>query len=152
GVASFARNRDRFPGFEIKARLFRSYPQGEVASHAIGYIGRINDADVKRIESQGLAPNYKGTDHIGKLGIEGAYEKELHGMTGSEQVEIDAGGRAIRALSRSEPISGNNLIVPLDLKLQRVAEEAFQEYNGALVAIDPRSGEILALVSKPGFD
>ena len=85
-VARFAVNRFRFPGFEIKARLFRSYPQGEVASHAIGYIGRINDADVKRIDEAGLATNYKGTDHIGKLGIEGAYEKELHGVTGSEQV------------------------------------------------------------------
>ncbi len=91
-VARFAVNRFRFPGFEIKARLFRSYPQGEVASHAIGYIGRINDADVKRIDEQNLTANYKGTDHIGKLGIEGAYEKELHGETGSEQVEIDAGG------------------------------------------------------------
>jgi penicillin-binding protein 2 len=151
-VARFAVNRYRFPGFEIKARPFRSYPLGEVASHAIGYIGRINEADVKRIDSQGLATNYKGTDHIGKLGIEGAYEKELHGLTGSEQVEIDAGGRAIRALSRSEPISGNNLVVTLDLELQKVAEEAFQEYRGALVAIDPKTGEILALVSKPGFD
>ena len=151
-VARFAVNRFRFPGFEIKARPFRSYPQGEVASHAIGYIGRINDADVARIETQGLAANYKGTDHIGKLGIEGAYEKELHGVTGSERVEIDAGGRAIRSLSRSEPLSGNNLVVTLDLKLQRVAEEAFQDFNGALVAIDPKTGEILALVSKPGFD
>jgi penicillin-binding protein 2 len=151
-VARFAVNRYRFPGFEIKARPFRSYPLGEVASHAIGYIGRINEADVKRIDGQGLTTNYKGTDHIGKLGIEGAYEKELHGLTGSEQVEIDAGGRAIRALSRSEPISGNNLVVTLDLELQKVAEEAFQEYRGALVAIDPKTGEILALVSKPGFD
>ena len=151
-VARFAVNRFRFPGFEIKARPFRSYPRGEVASHAIGYIGRINEADVKRIDSQGLATNYKGTDHIGKLGIEGAYEKELHGVTGSEQVEIDAGGRAIRALSRSEPISGNNLVLTLDLELQKVAEEAFQEFRGALVAIDPKTGEILALVSKPGFD
>ncbi len=151
-VARFAVNRFRFPGFEIKARLFRSYPQGEVASHAIGYIGRINDADVKRIEGDGLAPNYKGTDHIGKLGIEGAYEKELHGVTGSEQVEIDAGGRAIRSLARSEPQSGNNLVVTLDLQLQKIAEEAFQEYKGALVAIDPKTGEVLALVSKPGFD
>ena len=151
-VARFAVNRYRFPGFEIKARLFRSYPQGEVASHAIGYIGRINDADVKRIESEGLTTNYKGTDHIGKLGIEGAYEKELHGITGSEQVEIDAGGRAIRALARSEPLSGNNLVVTLDLKLQKIAEEAFQDYKGALVAIDPKTGEVLALVSKPGFD
>src|SRR5262249_22164805 len=124
-VARFAVNRFRFPGFEIKARLFRSYPQGEVASHAIGYIGRINDADVKRIDDAGLSTNYKGTDHIGKLGIEGAYERELHGTTGSEQVEIDAGGRAIRALDRKEPVSGNNLVVTLDLKLQKVAESAF---------------------------
>jgi len=151
-VARFAVNRYRFPGFEIKARLFRSYPQGEVASHAIGYIGRINDADVKRIDSRGQVANYKGTDHIGKLGIEGAYEQELHGMTGSEQVEIDAGGRAIRSLGRSEPQSGNNLYVTLDLKLQRVAEDAFQEFRGALVAIEPKTGEVLALVSKPGFD
>src|SRR4029079_8306198 len=151
-VARFAVNRFRFPGFEIKARVFRQYPQGELASHAIGYIGRINDADLKRIDSQGLATNYKGTDHIGKLGIEGAYEKELHGTTGSEQVEIDAGGRAIRALSRSEPASGNNLVVTLDLELQKIAEDAFQDYRGALVAIDPRTGDVLALVSKPGFD
>ena len=151
-VARFAVSRFRFPGFEIKARLFRSYPQGELASHAIGYIGRINDADVKRIEGQGLTANYKGTDHIGKLGIEGAYEKELHGVTGSEQVEIDAGGRAIRALARSEPLSGNNLVVTLDLKLQKIAEDAFQDYKGALVAIDPKTGEVLALVSRPGFD
>ena len=151
-VARFAVNRFRFPGFEIKARLFRSYPQGEIASHAIGYIGRINDADVKRIEFAGLTTNYKGTDHIGKLGIEGAFEKELHGLTGTEQVEIDAGGRAIRSLARREPISGNNLMVTLDLGLQRIAEEAFQDFRGALVAIDPRTGEVLALVSKPGFD
>ncbi len=151
-VARFAVNRYRFPGFEIKARLFRSYPQGEVASHAIGYICRINEADVKRIETAGLITNYKGTDHIGKLGIEGAYERELHGVTGSERVEIDAGGRAIRALSRSEPLSGNNLLVTLDLELQKVAEAAFQDYRGALVALDPKTGEVLALVSKPGFD
>lgn len=151
-VARFAVNRYRFPGFEIKARLFRSYPHGDIASHAVGYIGRINEADVRRIEAQGASTNYKGTDHIGKLGIEGAYEKELHGNTGSEQVEIDAGGRAIRALSRSEPQSGNNLLVTLDIKLQRVAEEAFQDYRGALVAIDPKTGDVLALVSRPGFD
>jgi penicillin-binding protein 2 len=151
-VARFAVNRYRFPGFEIKARLFRSYPQGEIASHAIGYIGRINDGDVKRIEAAGLTTNYKGTDHIGKLGIEGAYERELHGITGSERVEIDAGGRAIRALSRKEPVSGNNLVVTLDLELQKVAEAAFQDYRGALVALDPRTGDVLALVSRPGFD
>ena len=151
-VAKFAVNRYRFPGFEIKARLFRSYPHGDIASHAVGYIGRINEADVGRIEEQGATTNYKGTNHIGKLGIEGAYEKELHGTTGSERVEIDAGGRAIRALSRAEPQSGNNLMVTLDIKLQRAAEEAFQEYRGALVALDPKTGDVLALVSKPGFD
>ena len=151
-VARFSVNRFRFPGFEIKARLFRQYPFGEVASHAIGYIGRINEADVKRIETQGLAVNYKGTDHIGKLGIEGAYEKELHGATGSEQVEIDAGGRAIRSLARKEPVSGNNLMLTIDINLQKVAEAAFQEFRGALVAIDPRNGDVLALVSRPGFD
>jgi penicillin-binding protein 2 len=151
-VARFAVNRYRFPGFEIKARLFRSYPNGDIASHAVGYIGRINEADLRRIDAAGLSTNYKGTDHIGKLGIEGAYEQELHGTTGSEQVEIDAGGRAIRSLSRSEPQSGNNLIVTLDIKLQRVAEEAFQDYRGALVALDPKTGDVLALVSRPGFD
>ncbi len=151
-VARFAVNRYRFPGFEIRARLFRNYPQGDVASHAIGYIGRINDAELKKIEAAGLATNYKGTDHIGKLGIEGSYEAELHGKTGSDQVEIDAGGRAIRSLARSEPTSGNNITLTLDIKLQRVVEEVFGERRGAMVAIDPRNGEVLALVSKPGFD
>lgn len=151
-VARFAVHRYRFPGFEIRARLFRNYPFGLVASHAIGYIGRINDADLKRIEAQGQTTNYKGTDHIGKLGIEGSYEAELHGTTGSEQVEIDAGGRAIRALAKTEPIAGNNLRLTLDIKLQKVAEEVFGEFRGALVAMDPNNGEILAFVSKPGFD
>ena len=151
-VARFAANRYRFPGFEIRARLFRSYPYGEVASHALGYISRINDADVKRIETANLTANYKGTDHIGKLGIEGSYENELHGTTGTEQVEIDAAGRAIRSLAKSEPIAGNNLTLTIDIKLQKVAEQVLQDRRGALVAIDPSSGEILALVSKPGFD
>ena len=151
-VARFAVNRYRFPGFEIRARLFRSYPYGDVASHALGYINRINDADVKRIEAANLTANYKGTDHIGKLGIEGSYENELHGNTGSEQVEIDAAGRAIRSLAKSEPIAGNNLTLTLDIKLQKVAELALEGRRGALVAIDPNNGEILALVSKPGFD
>ena len=151
-IARFAVNRYRFPGFDIQARLFRNYPHGEVASHAIGYIGRINDAEVKKIEAGGLSANYKGTDHIGKLGIEGSYEMELHGTTGSRQVEIDAGGRPIRSLASTAPQSGNNLTVTLDIKLQKVAEQAFGEFRGGLVAIDPRNGEVLALVSKPGFD
>jgi penicillin-binding protein 2 len=151
-VARFAVNRYRFPGFDIRARLFRNYPFGEVASHAIGYIGRINDADLKKIEAAGVSADYKGTDHIGKLGIEGSYEAELHGTAGSEQVEIDAGGRAIRSLAKTEPISGNNLQLTLDIKLQKVVEEVFGEFRGALVALDPNNGEVLAFVSKPGFD
>ncbi len=151
-VAKFAANRYRFPGFEIRARPFRNYPLGEIASHALGHIGRITDADLSRIEKADLATNYKGTDHIGKLGIEGSYEKELHGTTGAEQVEIDAAGRAIRSLARTPPVAGNNLRLTLDIKLQKVAEEAFGEFRGALVAMDPNNGEVLALVSKPGFD
>jgi penicillin-binding protein 2 len=151
-VARFAVNRYRFPGFDIKARLFRNYPLGEMASHAIGYIGRINDAEVKRIDATGLSANYKGTEHIGKLGIEGSYESELHGKTGADQVEVDSGGRAIRSLARSAPASGNNLQLTLDIGLQRVIENAFGDRRGALVAIDPRNGDVLALVSKPGFD
>jgi penicillin-binding protein 2 len=151
-VARFAVNRYRFPGVEIKARLFRQYPFGETASHLIGYIGRINDRDVKRIEEWGDTANYKGSDYIGKVGVEISYERELHGTTGVEEVEVDAGGRAVRTLSRTPPTSGNNLRLALDIKLQQVAERAFGDRRGALVALDPASGEVLAFVSKPGFD
>ncbi len=151
-VARFAVNRYRFPGVEIKARLFRQYPFGALASHVIGYIGRINDKDVERIDEWGDTANYKGSDYIGKVGLELSYERELHGTTGVEEVEVDAGGRAVRTLSRTPPISGNNLKLSLDIKLQQAAEAAFGEHRGALVAIDPANGEVLAFVSKPGFD
>ena len=151
-VARFAVNRYRFPGVEIKARLFRQYPFGEVASHVIGYIGRINDDDLERIDEREESANYKGSDYIGKVGIELSYESELHGTTGLEQVEVDAGGRAVRVISRSPPISGNNLQLSLDIKLQQVAEAAFGDKRGALVALDPATGEVLAFVSKPGYD
>ncbi|MEO8738113.1 MAG: penicillin-binding protein 2 [Casimicrobiaceae bacterium] len=151
-VARFAVNRYRFPGVEIKARLFRQYPFGETASHLLGYIGRINERDVRRIEEWSETANYKGTDYIGKVGVELSYERELHGTTGVEEVEVDAGGRAVRTLSRKPPTSGNNLRLALDIKLQQVAERAFGAHRGALVALDPSNGEILALVSKPGFD
>src|SRR6185369_6744857 len=131
---------------EIKARLFRQYPYGELASHVIGYIGRINDDDLDRIEQRNETANYKGSDYIGKVGIELSYESELHGTTGLEEVEVDAGGRAVRVISRTPPISGNNL------KLQQVAEAAFGDKRGALVALDPQTGEVLAFVSKPGYD
>jgi penicillin-binding protein 2 len=151
-VAHFAVNRYRFPGVEIKARLFRNYPFAELASHVIGYIGRINDKDVDRIEDWHETANYKGSDYIGKTGLELFYERELHGTTGVEEVEVDANGRAVRTLSRTPPISGDNLKLSLDIKLQQAAEAAFGEHRGALVALDPANGEVLALVSKPGFD
>ena len=151
-VAKFAANRYRFPGVDIQARLFRQYPLNELASHLVGYIGRINDRDVERIDDEGLTANYKGTDHIGKTGLEQSYESELHGITGYEQVEVDSGGRGVRTLSRTSPTSGNNLVLTLDIKLQEVAEQAFGENRGALVAIEPATGGILAFVSKPGFD
>jgi len=151
-VARFAVNRYRFPGVDIKARLFRQYPFGEQASHVVGYIGRITDKDVERISDWDETANYKGSDYIGKVGVELSYERELHGTTGVEEVEVDAGGRAVRTLSRTPPVSGNNLRLSLDIKLQQAAEAAFGDRRGALVAIDPASGDVLAFVSKPGFD
>jgi penicillin-binding protein 2 len=151
-VARFAANAYRFPGVEIKARLFRSYPFREVASHALGYIGRISDKDVERLDAEGVQSNYKGSDFIGKAGIEASYERELHGVTGSAQVEIDASGRGIRTLESTPPVSGNNLALTLDIRLQEVAERAFGNFRGALVAIEPTTGGVLALVSKPGYD
>ncbi len=151
-VARFAVNRYRFPGVEIKARLFRQYPYGEIASHAVGYIGRINDHDVERIAKWDAAANYKGSDYMGKVGVELSYERELHGTTGWEEVEVDAAGRAVRTLSRTPPVAGNNLRLSIDIKLQEAAEAAFGDRRGAMVAIDPATGDILAFVSKPGFD
>ena len=151
-VAKFAANRFRYEGVEIKARLFRQYPFADVGSHVIGYMGRINQADQQRLEEEGVDANYRGTDYIGKSGVEATYERELHGTTGFEQVEIDAAGRGIRTLSRTPAVSGNNVVLTLDMRLQRVAENAFGERRGALVAIEPGTGAVLALVSKPGFD
>ncbi len=151
-VAKFIANRFRFQGVDIKARLFRQYPHMESASHLLGYIGRINDRDLERIENKDQEDNYRGTDHIGKLGLEQHYEFDLHGQTGFEQMEVDAGGRAVRVLSRTPPVAGNNLTLTIDAKLQTVAEKAFGDRRGALVAIDPSTGGILALVSVPGYD
>ena len=151
-VAKFAAERYRFPGVEVKARLFRQYPLGSVGSHAIGYIGRITDRDLKWIEESEQQANYKGTDHIGKTGLEQHYEFELHGETGYEEVEIDSGGRALRSLKRIPPVSGNNLQLTLESRLQEITEQAFGDRKGALVAIDPRTGGILALVSNPTYD
>jgi penicillin-binding protein 2 len=151
-VAKFAANRYRYEGVEIKARLFRQYPYGDVASHVLGYMGRVTQDDQARFEQDSSSANYRGTDYVGKAGVEASYEQELHGTTGFEQVEIDAAGRGIRTLSRTAPVSGNDVTLTLDIRLQQVAELAFGERRGALVAIDPASGGVLALVSKPGFD
>ncbi|MDQ3268140.1 MAG: penicillin-binding protein 2 [Pseudomonadota bacterium] len=151
-VARFSTQRYRFPGVEIKARLFREYPYHEQISHLVGYIGRINEKEIAQLEEDEVAANYRGSDYIGKTGIEQSYEGELHGKTGYQQVEVDAGGREVRVLSRRPPVSGNNLRLTIDAKLQGIAEQAFGNYRGALVAIDPRNGEVLAFVSKPGYD
>jgi penicillin-binding protein 2 len=151
-VAKFAANKYRFPGVDIRARLFRHYPNGEIASHVIGYIGRLTEADLEKLENKGVAANYTGSDVIGKVGLESRYENDLHGTTGFEEVEIDANGRSVRTLRSTLPVSGNNLLLSLDARLQEVAERAFGDRRGALIALEPATGGVLALVSKPGFD
>ncbi len=153
-VARFIAQRFRFPGVDVKARLFRSYPLGETGSHLLGYIGRINQAEKAKMDDwpdEQLA-NYKGTEYIGKLGLEQSYEDELHGQTGFERVETSAGGRAVRRLNSHAPTPGNTLKLSIDIRLQALVEDMFGDRRGALVAIDPRNGEVLAFVSKPTFD
>jgi penicillin-binding protein 2 len=151
-VARFTAQRYRFPGVELRARLFRDYPLGQVGSHMLGYIGRISQRDLERIEKLGDPAAYAGTDHMGKLGIEQSYESELHGTTGYEEVEITAGGRAVRTLKRTPSLPGNNLTLSVDIELQKVVEQAFGDRRGALIAIEPKTGDVLAFVSMPTFD
>ena len=150
-VARFIVQRYRFPGVEVQARMFRQYPLGEVAAHAIGYIGRISQKDIDRLPEE-EETNYQGTTHYGKEGIEKSYERVLHGVTGYEEMEVSASGRAVRTLSTRSTVPGNNLVLSIDIELQRVVEEAFGKRRGALIAMDPATGEILAYVSKPAFD
>ena len=165
-VAKFTAQRYRFPGVEVRARLFRQYPLGTTAAHVIGYIGRISQRDQERIDDASDANdqssdhydprvdanNYKGTDYVGKIGVEQSYETELHGLTGFEEVEVTAGGRPVRTMSRTQATPGNNLQLSLDIGLQQVAEQAFAGKRGALVAIKPSTGDVLAFVSAPSFD
>jgi penicillin-binding protein 2 len=139
---------------EIKARLFRSYPFGELASHVIGYIGRINQGEKEQMEDwpEDDQANYRGTEYIGKLGVEHSFERQLHGITGVEQVETSAGGRAVRKLASKPATPGNTVRLGLDIKLQKLVEDLYGNRRGALVALDPRTGEVLAFVSKPTFD
>jgi len=151
-IARFAANRYRFPGVEINARLFRQYPQGEMFSHVVGHIGRINQRDTEQLEADDRLANYRGTSYLGKTGLEHSYERYLHGTTGVEEVEVDSAGRAVRSLSRTPPVSGNNLVLKLDARLQEMVYRAFGDRRGALVAIEPETGGVLAFVSNPGFD
>ena len=153
-VARFAAQRYRFPGVEIKARLFRNYPYAETASHVLGYIGRINQREKEAMEDwpEEEVANYKGTDYIGKLGVEQSYEKTLHGLTGVEQMETSAGGRAVRRLASHPSTPGDTVMLSLDIKLQKLIEDMYGDRRGALVAFNPKTGEVLAFVSKPTFD
>ena len=147
-VARFAINRHRFPGVDIVAGLSRHYPHGPLAVHAVGYVGRIDERDLQRID----ASDYSGTTHIGKVGIEKTYEEVLHGTVGYRQVETNAEGRILRTLVRTPPVPGENLYLTMDAELQSVAEQAFEGKAGAAIAIDPSNGDILAFVSQPTYD
>lgn len=147
-VARFAINRHRFQGVDIQAGLTRHYPLRSQAAHAVGYVGRINENDLQVLDEK----NYRGTTHTGKTGIEKTYEDVLHGTVGYQQLETNAQGRTLRVLERQSPLPGSDLYLTLDARLQAAAEAAFGEFNGSAVAIDPRDGSVLALVSLPGFD
>ena len=147
-VARFSVNRHRFPGVDIGARLTRNYPFGELGVHLVGYVGRISKRELDRIDQAG----YRGTSHIGKTGIEASYEDWLHGKVGYQRVEANAQGRILRVLERHDPVPGRNLFLTMDAKLQRTAEAALGDENGAIVALDPMTGAVLAMASNPGFD
>ncbi len=151
-VARFTAQRFMFTGVDIKARLFRNYPLGQVGSHVIGYIGRINEAEKEKIDDSEDEADYRGTQYIGKLGVEQSYEAELHGTTGFEEMETSAGGHPVRRLASRPATPGNALVMSIDIRLQALVEDLFGDRRGALVAIDPRNGEVLAFVSKPNFD
>jgi len=151
-VARFAAQSYRFPGVEIRARLFRNYPYLDLASHVIGYIGRINQSEKAKIEESDDAGNYRGTDYIGKLGVEQSYESQLHGITGVQEMETSAGGRAVRRLKSTQAVPGNSVVLSIYIKLQKLVEDLYGKRRGAMVAIDPKTGEVLAFVSKPTFD
>ena len=151
-AAWFSAHSMRFPGVELRARWVREYPQGQAAAHVVGYVGRISESDLLGLEERNELGNYRGTDIIGKKGIEKTYETLLHGKTGLEELEITARGRPVRVLRKIDPTPGANVTLSLDMGLQRIAEEAFKNMRGALVAIEPATGEILAFVSQPSFD
>ena len=147
-VAIFAANRHLFSGVDVVGRLIRHYPHGALFAHTVGYVGRINERDQERIDEK----NYKGTLQIGKTGIERFYEDLLHGNVGYQRVESNVQGRIVRELAYQPSVSGQSLYLHLDIELQRVAAEALGDYNGSIVAMDAKTGGVLAMVSKPDFD
>jgi len=147
-VARFSVNRHLFPGVDITAGLARHYPQGTLGVHALGYVGRIDEQALKNLDTS----DYRGTTHIGKIGIEKTYEDLLHGTVGLQQVETTAQGRVLRVLNRTPPVSGHNLYLTLDSRVQAAAEQAFGEFAGSAIAMDPNNGDILAFVSMPTYD
>jgi penicillin-binding protein 2 len=151
-VAKLVVNLHRLPGVSVNVRSMRYYPYGDSSSHLLGHIGRISKKDRERIEQTDLASSYFGTSHIGKLGLEQAYENELRGQTGFDRMEITAGGRMVRSLARRLPIPGKNLRLSIDGELQRLIENAYGNRRGALVALAPATGEVLAFVSMPNFN
>ncbi|WP_323839358.1 peptidoglycan DD-transpeptidase MrdA [Photorhabdus africana] len=151
-VARFAVNQYRFPGFEIKGYQRRFYPYGSALTHIIGYVAKINDKDVERLDKEGILPNYAATHDIGKLGIERYYETVLHGKTGYEEVEVNNRGRVIRQLHEQPPQAGQDIYLTIDLELQIYIEKLLTTSRAAVVVSDPRNGEILALVSNPSYD
>jgi penicillin-binding protein 2 len=151
-AAFFSANALRFSGVQLRARWVREYPQGKSAGHVVGYVGRISENDVAALEERGETGNYRGTDIIGKKGIEKTYEAVLHGKAGLEELEVTSRGKPVRVLRRVDPTPGSNLVLSLDMGLQRIAEEAFKDLRGALVAIEPATGDVLAFLSQPSFD
>ena len=147
-IARLAVNQFRLPGVEVVAQLVRHYPQREHFAHSVGYVGRINERELKELDPV----EYSGTHHIGKTGIERFYEDELHGKVGYEEVETNARGRVLRVLNRTDPLPGRDVVLTLDVHLQEVAEKALGGRRGAVVAIQPQTGEVLAMVSQPSFD
>ncbi|ENG4184348.1 peptidoglycan DD-transpeptidase MrdA [Providencia rettgeri] len=151
-VARFAVNQYHFPGLEVKSYQRRSYPYGSALTHVIGYVAKINDKDIERLDKDGLLPNYAASHDIGKLGIERYYESVLHGKTGYEEVEVNSRGRVIRQLHEQPPQAGRDIYLTIDLELQIYIEKLLTTSRAAVVVTDPRNGEILALVSNPSYD
>ncbi len=147
-VARLSVELHNLPGVSLVARLTRDYPLGPLGVHAVGYVGRIDEAELKRLDGR----NYRASTHIGKTGVEVAYEADLHGVVGYQSIEANARGRVLRVLDRHAPIPGDDLHLTLDASLQTVAETALGSENGAVVAIEPQTGGILAMASMPGFD